>query len=391
MTTHVFNLPDLGEGLEDAEIARWLVAVGDDVELNQTLVEADTAKALVEIPSPVSGKIAKLHASEGDTVEVGSPLITFEVAEDASGSSRKAVLVGYGVEEGEKPARRRRLGSRPSPPAESPPVAKVQAAPPVRKLAKEMGVDLSTIEGSGPGGRITRSDVLAAEGKDGETGEVIPVKGIRKLVAAKMSRSVAEIPHVTTYLDADFTEVLSEGAQREGASALGFVTAALVRTCSTYPKLNSSWSPDGDKILLHEHCHVGVATDTDEGLVVPVISDAQDLSVEQLTSKIASLAEAVRARKAAPEDLKGSTITISNVGSFGATSGTPIINHPEAAILALGVIQPRAVVVDNEVVARPVGTLSLSFDHRILDGAEAGRALVYLKELLEDPKALSQL
>ena len=390
MGERTFLLPDLGEGLEDAEIARWLVAEGDEVKLNQPLLEADTAKALVEIPSPVEGKVTKLHAAEGDTVQVGKPLVTFESDDDVAGSSRKAVLVGYGVEEGEKPKRRRRIGAATKDAFHEEPGGP-KAAPPVRKLAKEMGIDLSSVNGSGPGGRITREDVLGASDTSSSDANTVPIRGIRKLVAAKMSRSAREIPHVTTFLDADFTAINEARAAGGGVSVLAYVAAALTKICGKHPKLNSSWDEDAGVIVLHPHCHMGVATDTSEGLVVPVIRHAQDKGVAEIASEISRLAEAVRSRKASPAEVTSSTITISNVGSFGAAYGTPIINHPEAAILALGVVEERAVVRDSKIVIRPMGTLSLSFDHRILDGAEAGRALQDLKGLLEDPEALKEI
>jgi pyruvate dehydrogenase E2 component (dihydrolipoamide acetyltransferase) len=428
VTIREFKLPDLGEGLEDAEVVRWLVSEGDEVRLNQPLVEVDTAKALVEIPSPVAGKVAKLHASEGAVVKVGAPLVTFEVAEEAAEAKRTAVLVGYGVEDQPKVVRRRRLrateGSRSGPKDEGPlakpsvaakpfPADRVLAAPPVRKLAKEMGVDLSRVSGTGTEGRITKDDVLAAvsEGQARPTlafeaerqpeaagrEERIPVRGVRRRVAERVARSAAEIPHVTTFLTVDATHLLAarDAAQSRAGdkkvSPLAVVARAFVEICKEHPKLNASWDEEAQEIVLKRHYHLGVATDTERGLVVPVIKNADSKDVVDLAAEIARLAAAAREGAAAPEDLSGSTVTISNVGTFGAEFGTPIINWPESSILALGAIVERPLMDSGQLVVRPTVTLSLSFDHRIADGAEAGRALYELKLLLEDPARVRAL
>jgi 2-oxoisovalerate dehydrogenase E2 component (dihydrolipoyl transacylase) len=425
VTIREFKLPDLGEGLEDAEVVRWLVSEGDEVRLNQPLVEVDTAKALVEIPSPVAGKVAKLHASEGAVVKVGAPLVTFEVAEEAAEAKRTAVLVGYGVEDQPKVARRRRLrpkdglGVRPQPPkrsesasaepsapsGSSPPTGVVLAAPPVRKLAKEMGVDLSRVSGTGTGGRITKDDVVAVAGAGvaeaapdtDEREERIPIRGVRRRVAERVARSAAEIPHVTTFLTVDATHLLAarDAAQSRAGdkkvSPLAVVARAFVEICKEHPKLNASWDEEAQEIVLKRHYHLGVATDTERGLVVPVIKNADSKDVVDLAAEIARLAAAARQGAAAPEDLSGSTVTISNVGTFGAEFGTPIINWPESSILALGAIVERPLMDSGQLVVRPTVTLSLSFDHRIADGAEAGRALYELKLLLEDPARVRAL
>jgi 2-oxoisovalerate dehydrogenase E2 component (dihydrolipoyl transacylase) len=425
VTIREFKLPDLGEGLEDAEVVRWLVSEGDEVRLNQPLVEVDTAKALVEIPSPVAGKVAKLHASEGGVVKVGAPLVTFEVAEEAAEAKRTAVLVGYGVEDQPKVARRRRLrpkdglGVRPQPPkrsesasaepsapsGSSPPTGVVLAAPPVRKLAKEMGVDLSRVSGTGTGGRITKDDVVAVAGAGvaeaapdtDEREERIPIRGVRRRVAERVARSAAEIPHVTTFLTVDATHLLAarDAAQSRAGdkkvSPLAVVARAFVEICKEHPKLNASWDEEAQEIVLKRHYHLGVATDTERGLVVPVIKNADSKDVVDLAAEIARLAAAARQGAAAPEDLSGSTVTISNVGTFGAEFGTPIINWPESSILALGAIVERPLMDSGQLVVRPTVTLSLSFDHRVADGAEAGRALYELKLLLEDPARVRAL
>ena len=435
MVVRTFLLPDLGEGLEDAEIVAWRVAEGDPVELNQTLVEVNTAKALVELPSPWAGVIERLHAGDGDVVTVGSPLVSIRVedaapvqipdaADEGSGEpdgpagtgadrgppKRRAVLVGYGVEEEEPSAAtttRLRRGDRAG---RTGPVA---ASPPVRRLAKELGVDLAVLEGTGPGGRITREDVqrartaaeaaaelhdMAAEERTDGADDVrrVPVRGARRLIAQRMSRSVREIPHVTTFLTVDATwlmalreELTADSGQR--VSALAVVVRALATVCADHPTLNASFHEDRGEILLFHRVHAGIATDTDQGLLVPVVRDAHARGIVDLAREIARVTEAARAGSAAPDELSGSTVTVTNVGTFGAEFGTPIINHPEGAILALGVIEPRALVVDGVVEARPATTLSLSFDHRLMDGAEAGRALKALGDLLQSPFKLGAL
>jgi 2-oxoisovalerate dehydrogenase E2 component (dihydrolipoyl transacylase) len=441
MATRDFLLPDLGEGLEDAEVVAWRVAEGDRIELNQTLVEVNTAKALVEIPSPWEGVVERLHAREGDVVKVGAPLVSIRLEGDdgRSGSTpeaisqnatqfgkstedpapsqpeaperpkRRAVLVGYGVEEEEQPASRSATGAR-STMARDEPVA---ASPPVRRLAKELGVDLAALRGTGPGGRVTREDVMAASSgaapvakaapapaaarpHDTPGDERVPVKGVRRLVAEKMSRSAAEIPHVTTFLTVDATnldafrrELESEGGDR--VTALPVVVRALVEVIGEHRSLNASFDAGASEIVLRGDVHVGIATDTDRGLLVPVVAHADRLGVRALAAEIARLVGNARGGRSSPDELTGSTITVTNVGSFGAEFGTPIINHPESAILALGVIEPRALVVGGSVEARPACTLSLSFDHRVMDGAEAGRALRALGQLLESPFRLGAL
>lgn len=433
MAERVFNLPDLGEGLEDAEIVEWKVSEGDTVKLNQPLVDVNTAKALVEIPSPWAGKVVKLHGADGDVVKVGEPLITVDVeaaesavaapageteAEGTEAPKREAVLVGYGVnpEEAAKRSRPRLRppGERKAPAAagSAPPPGRVAAAPPVRRLAKEMGVDLTVIEGTGPSGRVTREDVIKAAGTErpaaagAEPGsrlprfegpeERIPVRGVRRMIAQKMSRSWAEIPHVTTFHLADATHI--EGLRKEltaqtgvKVTAVSVVVRALAEVCEEHPKLNSSYDTEAGELVLKKACHVGIATDTDQGLVVPVVRDAGAKGIVSLAREIAELVAASRERRATPEDLTGGTITVTNVGTFGSEFGTPIINFPEVAILAIGTIKPRALVVDGEIQVRPAATLSLSFDHRVIDGAEADRAMTTLRGLLESPFRLGAL
>lgn len=429
MAVRQFLLPDLGEGLEDAEIVAWRVGVGDRVELNQTVAEVNTAKALVEVPAPWEGVIEALHAAEGDVVAVGAPLFSMRVEEGSASAggepgpaptetapdaaetapavpARRPHLVGYGVAEEEAAAG----APGAEPPAGTPrPTGPVPSTPPVRRLAKDLGVDLRSLPGSGPGGRVVRDDVVRAAARQGPAVSaggpqppgagrvtVVPVRGTRRLIAEKMTRSVREIPHVTAFLDFDATslqafreEIARDSGER--VSPLPVVVRALAAVCAEHPKLNATFDAERFEIRLFGTVNVGIATETEQGLLVPVVRDAAAKGIAQIATEISGLAEAARAGRLTPAEMSGGTITVSNVGSFGSAAGTPIINHPEAAVLALGVVEPRALVVDGKVVARPAATLSLSFDHRLLDGAEAGRALRALADVLESPFRLGAL
>lgn len=358
MPERVFALPDLGEGLEEAEISAWLVKEGDRVALNQPLVEVETAKATVEIPSPFAGAVTKLHAAVGDTLKVGVPLVTFEVAEAAA-------------PEGAAP---------------------VAASPAVRKLAKDLGVDLAGVAGSGPEGRITREDVeRAATGPaPGDEDRVIPISPIRRTIAENLTWSVREVPQVTSFRTVDCS-ALEAFRSELGLSPLPIVVKALAEVCREHPMLNASYLPVVGEIRLHRRCDVGVAAQTERGLLVPVVRDAGSLGIGAIAAEIDRLAKVARDGSIAPRDLAGHTITVTNTGSYGSESGTPLLNPPDAVILGLGVIEPRALVVDGEVVAHPACTLSLTFDHRLLDGATAGRALGDLVDLLESPERLRAL
>ncbi len=355
----VFVLPDPGEGLKEAEIVRWLVAEGDQVELNQPIVEVETAKAAVEIPSPYEGQIAKLHGAEGDTVRVGARPVTFEVA-DVEASDTAA------------------------------PAGRALATPAVRKLAKEHGLDLSEIMGSGPGGRVTAVDVERESGDAGRApfaANPVPISPVRRGIAERLT-AVAAIPQVTTFRTVDCSE-LDAFREELGVSPLPVFVAALAKICADHRMLNASWTEK--RILLHQAVHVGVAVDTEQGLLVPVVPDAQALGISAIAAEIARLADASRAGRLAPQDLSGSTISVSNTGSYGSEFGTPLLNPGNAVTVALGAIAPRALVVDGEVVARPACTLSLTFDHRVLDGAAVGRAFTDLVNLLQDNARLGDL
>jgi 2-oxoisovalerate dehydrogenase E2 component (dihydrolipoyl transacylase) len=416
-----FKLPDLGEGLTDAEIVQWLVKAGDAVELNQPIVEVETEKALVEIPSPFAGTVEKTFGDVGARVNVGSTIITIQTADDGPKSGRKEVLVGYGPEEGASKRRKNRKIGRREEETEKEPDKPIQAlaTPPVRKLARELGIDITALIGSGKDGRVTREDVVAAayvphgtmkepasvvpivqpppiRSVPDQAEERIPVRTIRRSIAEKMVRSAFTIPHVTEWVQIDATELMrlrmdlqsSPEAGERKISPLPIIIKALLAALRNHPLANSSWDDATNEIVVKHVYHIGIATDTDRGLLVPVVKNADQLNVFELSREIARLAASARDGKIGPSDLTGSTITISNVGSFGMESGTPIINHPEAAILAPGVIAKRPWVVDGQIAVRDVMTLALSFDHRVLDGAEAGRFLRYLADLIEKPARL---
>ncbi|MEX1264327.1 MAG: dihydrolipoamide acetyltransferase family protein [Actinomycetota bacterium] len=358
----VFAMPDLGEGLEEGEIVEWLVAEGDTVTLNQPLVEVETAKATVEIPSPFAGAVATLHASVGAAVPVGSPLVTFAVSDGEARDDSSAAV----------------------PPTQTPPdrLGVTRATPPVRKLAKELGVDLASIEGSGANGRITEDDVRVTAGNERR-----PSAPSRSTLAANLERQAA-IPQVTTFRTVDCTAL--ESFRRElGVSPLPVVVAVLCRTIAAHPTVNAAWTDDG--LLERPEVNVGIAADTERGLVVPVLHDAGAKSIGALAAEIKRLAEAARTGSLSPDELTGATVTVSNTGSYGSEAGTPILSPGTSVTLAVGVIAPRALVVDGEILARPACTLSCTFDHRALDGAAVGRALTDLVETLTSAERLRDL
>jgi 2-oxoisovalerate dehydrogenase E2 component (dihydrolipoyl transacylase) len=373
MAERVFALPDLGEGLEEGEIVSWLVTEGDRVELNQPIVEVETAKATVEIPSPFAGVIATLHVRAGESVTVGAPLVTFQVLDDAA--DEKAI----------EPSR---------------PATIAAATPAVRRLAKDTGVDLTAVTGTGPDGRVTAEDVQAAAGGGTPGGAVattgtsedgadrIPVTPTRRTIARRMEQA-ASIPQVTTFRTVDATALETVRAEI-GVSPLPVFVAALCRTIAGHPILNATWADDA--IVVHATVHAGIAVDTERGLFLSVIHDAGSKRVPELSAEIKRLAEAARGGSLSADDATGATISISNTGSYGSEAGTPLLNPPGAVTIALGVIEPRALVTGGGALeARPACTISLTFDHRVLDGAAAGRALTDLVHLLEDADALREL
>jgi pyruvate dehydrogenase E2 component (dihydrolipoamide acetyltransferase) len=403
MPARVFVLPDLGEGLEDADVVHWLVSVGDEVAADQPLVEVETAKANVEIPCPFAGTVTTIHAAAGDTVAVGAPLVTITVAEPATGAAPVRPLVGLGA--GDDPPSRRRVaapgGAATAPPAPSPiavPAGRVLATPPVRKRARELGIDLAQVAGTGPDGAVTGRDLdafLTAPAAPAAADSVrVPVQGVRRLIAEKMSTSRREIPDASTWVDADATELLalceSMNARGDGTKVtpLALILRACVAGLGRYPALNARYDETAREIELIGSVHLGFAAQTERGLVVPVIRDAHTLSTDAIARELRRLADAARDGSITPAELIGSTFTVSNYGAFGVDGGVAIINHPEVAILGVGRIVPKPWVVDGVVTARSVVQLSLSFDHRVMDGGDAGGFVRFVADCVESPAAL---
>jgi pyruvate/2-oxoglutarate dehydrogenase complex dihydrolipoamide acyltransferase (E2) component len=336
-----FKLPDLGEGVREGEIARWLVEVGQEVAEDDPLVEIQTDKTTVEIPSPAAGKVAQILVGEGELVPVGTPL----------------VLIGS---DGEAPA-----------------PEKVQATPLVRRIADELGVDLSMVRGTGPGGRITEDDVRgAARPVEGERRE--PLRGVRRQIAEHLTRSHREVPAVTVVEECDFTPLSQARGER---SYLPYVLQAVVARLKEYPELNATLA--GNEIVYWERYDIGLAVQTEQGLVVPVLRAADGKSLDELAAEAARLADGARAGTLAPEEVRGSTFTVTSAGRLGGLFATPLVNHPEVGILGLHRIGPRPAVVDGEIVAREIGWLSCTFDHRVVDGARASEFLLAVIERLQ--------
>ncbi|WP_406507778.1 dihydrolipoamide acetyltransferase family protein [Streptomyces sp. NBC_00212] len=417
-----FKLPDLGEGLTEAEIVRWLVAVGDVVAVDQPVVEVETAKAMVEVPCPYGGVVTARFGEEGTELPVGAPLLTVAVGpvheEDATEEAESSeysgnVLVGYGTAAA---TTRRRSRVRPTTPAAVPaaPPAPVKAAGPVpvisplvRRLAREHGLDLRELRGSGPEGLILRADVESAmqtpapapapvapaTPASAPAGERIALKGIRGAVADKLSRSRTEIPDATCWVDADATELM---AARVAMNAAGgpkvSVLALLARICTAalarFPELNSTVDLAAREIVRLPEVHLGFAAQTERGLVVPVVRDAHTRNVDSLGAELARLTEAARTGTLTPAQLTGGTFTLNNYGVFGVDGSTPIINHPEAAMLGVGRIIPKPWVYEGELAVRQVVQLSLTFDHRVCDGGTAGGFLRYVADCVEHPAVL---
>ena len=397
-----FLLPDLGEGLTEAEIVAWHVQTGDTVTVDQPIVEVETAKAMVEVPVPFAGRVTALHGQPGDVVAVGAPLVTVDTE---SGN----VLVGYGTSSGHR--RRHRAARSPVASNGRVPVA----SPLIRQLARNGGVDLTTIRGSGHGGLITRADVdraiSARQAGPSATPELapavpsaagsaevtrIPIRGLRKSVADKLSRSRREIPEATVWVDVDATEMLGLRAALNAdepapkISLLALLSRFTVLALRRYPELNARI--EGDEIVLSPPVHLGFAARTDRGLVVPVVRDAQVHTLEQLSTALAEQTRRAREGTLGPADLTGGTFTVNNYGVFGVDGSAAIINHPEVAILGIGRIIPRPWVVDGQVVPRQMTELTLAFDHRVCDGGTAGGFLRFIADCVESPaKALRHL
>ena len=447
MSTQTFHLPDVGEGLTEAEIVQWRVAPGDTVEVNDVLVEIETAKSLVELPSPFAGTVGELLAPEGDTVTVGAAIITIagaaaepdassglsahgEPAAPAEPEGDGAVLVGYGTG-GAVASRRKRPAERGAAVRAS---VGVVAKPPVRKLARDLGVDLSQVTPSGPAGEVTRDDVVthaeqasvfrniatpaapaqreqtipvahapasvsAPAASAGDREETIPVKGVRKATASGMVRSAYTAPHVSVWTDVDATRTMELVKRLKASpdfadikvSPLLIMARAVIWACRRTPLVGASWIDNEDgsaEIRVRNYVNLGIAAATPRGLLVPNIKDAQELSLRGLAQALEKLTLTAREGKTTPADQQGGTITITNIGVFGMDAGTPIINPGESGIVAMGRIRQKPWVVDGEVRPRFVTTVSGSFDHRVIDGDGMSRFIADVASILEEPALL---
>ena len=445
MSLAVFNLPDVGEGLTEAEIVSWKVAPGDQVTVNQVICEIETAKSIVELPCPFAGTIEKLFAKEGDTVVVGNPIISVQaegnilmagpvtssipvitesdtmheavadVASSVASDENKPNLVGYGSA-GHAGTRRKRSGLGASAVAAAVPAGSsaipsalstdVIAKPPIRKLAKDLNVDLSKVTATGPAGEITREDVVNAATQasvfrnlttpaiPSEREERIPVKGVRKAIATAMVQSAFTAPHVSIFVDVDATRTM-EYVKRLKASTdfagvkvtpLLLMAKAMMWAVRRNPTVNSTWTDK--EIIVHNFVNFGVAAATPRGLIVPNIKDADRMSMLELAKQLELLAATAREGKTTPEDMKDGTITITNIGVFGVDTGTPILNPGQVAIVALGSIRPKPWVVNNEIVIRQVTTIGATFDHRVVDGDVASRFVQDVASVIEEPALL---
>jgi len=432
-----FRLPDIGEGLTEAEIVRWLVSEGDSIDADQSIVEVETDKAVVEIPTPYGGVVLRLGGAEGETIAVGSVLVV--VGEPGEGLAPEPVPEPEIPQPSEElaapmPSAEALVSVESPPPATAPIVGtlneeaeslstpsdrvssgfgdQVKALPVVRKLARDQGIDLATVVGSGPGGRVTRQDVEAAiaAGSEPETPAPVespvaevtpapsapapgsderrPMSRMRRTIAANMARSWSEIPHVTTFDDVDATrllEVRSALADRHGVKipVEALVVRALLPALSAFPEFNSTI--DGDDLVVHGSHDIGIAVDTPGGLMVAVIRDASSMGVLELAAEIQRLGEGARTRTLTPDEVMGQTFTVSNIGAVGGGHGTPIVPPGTTAILSVGRAKQKPIVYDDDLVIAPVMPLSLSYDHRVIDGAVGRRFMALLIENLEEP------
>ncbi len=396
-----YKFPDLGEGITEGEIKKWLVKEGDEVQQDQALAEVETDKAVVEMPSPVAGKVLHLYHREGDVVKVGEVLAVIgqegeAVAAPVAPAKRESVSVV-----GELPREEITVSSQ------------TAALPAVRKLAKELGVDLNTVKGTGKEGRVTEEDVRAAPKADSKEApqeavkvrvaprfdlygfiERIPMKGVRRTTAKHMIESQTKTAAVTAMEQVDVTDLvaLRERVKKAAEETRGikvtympFIVKAVVTALKAHPLLNASIDDETEEVLVKKYYNIGVAVAIEDGLIVPVVKGADQKGILDLADEVQKMAELAKQRKLDLADLKGGTFTITNYGVFGTTYGTPIINYPEVAILGVGRIFDAALIIEGQVRARKVLPLSLTFDHRALDGAEAARFVSDLKKLLENP------
>jgi 2-oxoisovalerate dehydrogenase E2 component (dihydrolipoyl transacylase) len=416
VSQYVFKMPDLGEGTVDAEIVAWHAKPGDAVTEDQLIVEVMTDKAAVEVPAPVSGRVVSITGAPGDKVAVGSPLIVFELSDGAAADG------GAGRPANVAPAAAAAPAAEPIPAAPTPRQGRVMASPANRRRAREAGIDLSTVAGSGPGGRILREDLVAARSRSAantsvaetavsrpvarprpagadvsaetstETSE-IKVIGLRRLIAERMSEAKRNIPHFAYVEEVDVTELeslrlhlnLSRPADAASLSYLPLVVMALTKVLESFPQCNVLYDAERGVLVRHRAVHMGIATQTSEGLKVPVVRNAQSLGLWEVAAEIRRLAERARSNKATRDELVGSTITVTSLGKLGGIASTPIINAPEVAIIGLNKAIERPVVHHGAVAVRRIMNLSSSFDHRFVDGYDAAAMIQALKELLEHP------
>ena len=435
MSIAKFPLPDVGEGLTEAEIVSWKVAVGDHVTVNQTICEIETAKSIVELPCPFAGEVTELLAQEGETVEVGNPIIAVRVLgsspiptlsepdapagaveqeADTGAEYKLPTLVGYG-DAGEAKSRRRRAIAAVAPVTTAIPVSMVRAMaasdnvmakPPIRKLAKELGVDLASVTGTGMHGEITREDVIGSASQasvfknlttpqaPSEREERIPVKGVRKAIATAMVKSAFTAPHVSIFVDVDATRTMEYVKRLKNSvdfagikvTPLLIMAKAMIWAVRRNRMVNSTWTDE--EIIVHNFVNLGIAAATPRGLMVPNIKDADNMSMIELAQAIEQLAATARDGKTTPEDMKDGTITITNIGVFGVDTGTPILNPGEVGIVALGSIRKKPWVVEDEIVIRQVTTIGATFDHRVVDGDVASRFVQDVASVIEEPALL---
>jgi 2-oxoisovalerate dehydrogenase E2 component (dihydrolipoyl transacylase) len=410
MSQYVFKMPDLGEGTVDAEIVAWHTKPGDAVTEDQLIVEVMTDKAAVEVPAPVSGRVLSITGAPGDKVAVGSPLIVFDVSEGDGAGPAAPVAISAATTAAlavtRKPADAPAPAATPVAPARQ---GRVMASPANRRRAREAGIDLSTVVGSGPGGRILREDlgeaaagsspaVQAAPARADVSAETSEIKviGLRRLIAERMSEAKRNIPHFAYVEEVDVTELeslrqhlnLSRPADAASLSYLPLVVMALTRVLESFPQCNVLYDAERGVLVRHSAVHVGIATQTPDGLKVPVVRNAQSLGLWEVAAAIRRLAERARSNKATRDELVGSTITVTSLGKLGGIASTPIINAPEVAIIGLNKAIERPVVHHGAVAVRRIMNLSSSFDHRFVDGYDAAAMIQALKELLEHPAAI---
>ncbi|KAA1373054.1 dihydrolipoamide acetyltransferase family protein [Aeromicrobium fastidiosum] len=436
MSAQTFTLPDLGEGLTEAEIVRWLVSVGDEIVVDQVVVEVETAKSIVEVPSPYAGAVSILHAEEGKTLDVGRPLISVDAggaptADDATAAEEQYreeeqagsgnVLIGYGTSEAPTGRRRRAPRSAVSPvfepqgsPTTGPQRVPRVTSPLVRRMAREAGLSVATIVGTGPDGLITRRDVQAAIAgsqpvavvapdaapaapaaqpsvRTGlEIAERVPMSGFRKAVSAALSRSRSEIPEATVWVDVDFTELFAmrELSKARGAAVpglLAYLARFTVAALKTYPELNGEVDAERNELIRYEGINLGIAVQSDRGLVVPAVQRADRLTTLELDAALRGLTESARQGKSSQTELTSGTFTLNNYGAFNVDGSAAIVNHPQVAILGFGRIIDRPWVVDGQIVVRKIGQMSFVFDHRVCDGGVASGFMRQVADAIESP------